>query len=151
VSLGLAEADDVDKRAYLLPRIVEAANRAAEPNPRSISAHLSLFFAYWSTCQPERMRVEADTILPINPNDATSLFPIGYGLIVAEDAEYGRQLADRAIALVGAGSPRDWGGALGDYHYAKGEYAEAAEDFRKTFSETSWIEHMRVMVGPLRE
>jgi adenylate cyclase len=52
------EAQDIDKRAYLVPRVVEAANRAVELARQSATAHVTLFAAYWLTCQPERMRVE---------------------------------------------------------------------------------------------
>ena len=130
---------------YLVPRIVEAANRAVELAPQSASAHLSLFFSYWNTCQPERMRVEAERVLDINPNAASFLLSMGYGLIITGEVDYGYQLAQKALSLAGSASLRYWWGALGDYHYAKGEYAEAAEAFRRTYSETSWVEHMRVM------
>jgi adenylate cyclase len=145
IGLGSPEADDIDKRAYLVPRIVEAANRAVELAPQRASAHLSLFYAYWSTCQPERMHVEAERVLAINPNDANALLAAGYGLIITGDADYGHQLVQKAFAIAGPAAPRSWWGALGDYHYAKGEYAEAAKAFQKTYSETSWLEHMRVI------
>jgi hypothetical protein len=57
---------EVGKRR--LPRIMEAANRAAELAPQSAMAHLALFYSYWNTCQSERMRVEAERVLAINPN-----------------------------------------------------------------------------------
>ena len=48
----------------------DAANRGVELARQSASAHLVLFGAYWLTCHPERMRVEAELVLSINPNDS---------------------------------------------------------------------------------
>jgi adenylate cyclase len=141
------EAEDSDKRAYLLPRAMEAANRAVELARPSASAHLALFGAYWLTCQPERMRVEAETILAINPNDPSALGFIGTGLIYAGEADYGRPFAEKAIALAGPAAPSFWWGAIGDYHYGKGEYAKALELFRKDYTESSWVDHMRLIAA----
>jgi adenylate cyclase len=143
--LDLPESGDVDKRAYLVPRIVEAANRAVELGPQSVPAHVSLFHAYWLTCQPDRMRVEAETIHAINPNNAAALLPAGYGLIMAGDEEYGRKLAEKALTLAGPAAPNWWWGAIGDYHYRRGEYAEALEAFRKAYYESNWMDHMRLL------
>ena len=143
--LDLPESRDIDKRAYLVPRIVEAANRAVELGPQSVPAHVSLFHAYWLTCQPDRMRVEAETIHAINPNNAAALLPTGYGLIMAGDEEYGRKLAEKALALAGPAAPNWWWGAIGDYHYRRGEYAEALEAFRKAYYKSNWMDHMRLL------
>jgi hypothetical protein len=47
------------------------------------------------------MRVEAETIQAINPNNVEGLLAAGYGLILAGDAEYGRQLTQRGLTLAG--------------------------------------------------
>jgi adenylate cyclase len=88
LGIGLAspEAKHIDQRAYLVPRIVEAGNRAVELAPQSASAHLSLFTAYRATCEPERMRVEAERVLAINPNDAGALGIMSMALIVSGGA-----------------------------------------------------------------
>ena len=143
--LDLPKSRDIDKRAYLVPRIVEAANRAVELGPQSVPAHVSLFHAYWLTCQPDRMRVEAEAIHAINPNNAAALLPAGYGLIMAGDEEYGRKLAEKALALAGPAAPNWWWGAIGDYHYRRGEYAEALEAFRKAYYKSNWMDHMRLL------
>jgi len=67
--------DDGDKREVLvpIPRIMEAGSRAVELAPENAAAHFALFFAYAATCQRERMRIEADRVLAINPNDASAL------------------------------------------------------------------------------
>jgi adenylate cyclase len=106
---------------------------------------MSLYLAYWLTCQPQRMHVEADTILAINPNDPSALGFTGTGLIYAGERDYGRQFVEKAIELAGPAAPTFWWGALGDYHYAKGEYAEALELFRKDYTDSYWVDHMRII------
>jgi adenylate cyclase len=138
VGLELPESGDIDKRSYLVPRVVEAANRAVELDPQSVPARLSLFRAYWLTCQPDRMRVEAEAILALNPNNATALLSAG-------DEEYGRKLAEKALTLAGPAAPRWWWGAIGNYHYRRGEYSEALDAFRKAYSESNWMDHMRLL------
>jgi TolB-like protein/class 3 adenylate cyclase/tetratricopeptide (TPR) repeat protein len=139
------EAEDSDKRAYLVPRAMEAASRAVELARQSANAHLSLFYAYWMMCQPERMRVEAETILVMTPNDANALGWSGLGLIYAGESDYGLQLVEKAIALAGPAAPGPWWGAIGDYHLGKGEYAKALELFRKDYIESYWVDHMRLI------
>jgi adenylate cyclase len=146
LGIGLAspEAKHIDQRAYLVPRIVEAGNRAVELAPQSASAHLSLFTAYWTTCEPERMRVEAERVLAINPNDAGALGIMSMALILAGEGDYGRQLAEKALELSGQETRLVWG-ALGDYHFRRREYAAALEAFRKAYIESYWIDHMRLI------
>jgi adenylate cyclase len=99
VGLASTDADDIDKRAYLIPRAVEAANRAVELAPESALAHLSLFRAYFLNCQTERMRVEADRVLAINPNDAGALGIMGNNLAYAGEWDYGAKLAEKVLPL----------------------------------------------------
>jgi TolB-like protein len=138
------EAEHVGQRAYLVPRIIEAGNRAVELAPQSASAHLSLFNAYWATCQPERMRVEAERVRAINPNDPSALGTMAVALILAGQGDFGHQLAEKAVALAGPTVRFIWG-AFGDYHFRRGEYAAALEAFRKAYSESYWIDHMRLI------
>jgi adenylate cyclase len=144
MGLPSPEAQDIDRRAYLVPRMMDAAKRAVELAPQSLRAHLALFFAYWAACQPERMRVEAETIQAINPNDIEGLLT-GYGLILAGDAEYGRQLAQKGLALAGPAAPPFFWGAIGDYYTQKGEWAESLQYYRKAYTD-SWVDHMRLII-----
>lgn len=143
--LGSPDADDIDKRAYLIPRAVEAANRAVELAPESALAHLSLFRAYFLSCQPERMRVEADRVLAINPNDAGALGIMGNNLAYAGQWDYGVQLAEKGIALAGPAAPRWWWWAIAKVHYRKGEYTEALEYFRRAYVEGNWLDHLHLI------
>lgn len=139
------DADNIYKRAYLIPRAVEAANRAVELAPESALAHLSLFRAYFLSCQPERMRVEADRVLAINPNDAGALGIMGNNLAYAGQWDYGVQLAEKGIALAGPAAPRWWWWAIAKVHYRKGEYTEALEYFRRAYVEGNWLDHLHLI------
>jgi TolB-like protein/class 3 adenylate cyclase len=139
-----AEADDVEKRAYLVNRAIEAANRAVNLAPQSALAHLALFSAYWLTCQTERMQVEADRVLALNPNDASLLGIIGNGLAYAGLWDLGVQLAEKALTLAGPSAPRWWWYAAAKDHYRKGQYEQALEYFRRAYVEQSWLDHLHL-------
>ena len=143
--LASAEADDIDKRGYLIPRIVEAGNRAVELAPESASAHFGLFEAYYVTCQPERMRVEADRALAINPNDVGALGVMGNQLAYAGEWDYGVQLAEKGLSLAGPSAPRWWWWAIAKNYYRQGEYAKALEFFRRSYTEQNWLDHLHVI------
>jgi len=137
--------DDIDKRVDLVPRIVEAGNRAVELAPENAAAHFALFSAYAATCQTERMRVEADRVLAINPNDASALGLIGNLLAYAGDWDYGRQLAEKALALAGPAAPSWWWWVVAKDHYRKGEYAKALEVFQQSYAEQNWLDHLHLV------
>ena len=145
MGLPSPEAEDIDKRAYLVQRMMDTARRAVELAPQSLRAHLALFFAYWAACQPERMRVEAETIQAINPNDVEGLLTAGYGLMLAGDAEYARQLTQKGLAFAGPAAPPFFWGAIGDYYFRKGELAESLEYYRKAYTD-NWVDHMRLII-----
>ena len=69
----------------------------------------------------------------------------GYGLILAGDAEYGRQLAQKGLALAGPAAPPFSWGAIGDYYTQKGEWAESLQYYRKAYTD-SWVDHMRLII-----
>lgn len=145
IGLASPEADDIDKRAYLISHIVEAGNRAVELAPESASAHFGLFEAYFVTCQPERMRVEADRALAINPNDAGALGVMGNQLAYAGQWDYGVQLAEKGLSLAGPSAPRWWWWAIAKNYYSQGEYAKALEFFRRSYTEQNWLDHLHVI------
>jgi len=138
------EADDVEKRAYLVGRVVEAANRGVDLAPESAFAHTALFNAYYLTCQPERMRVEAERVLAINPNDAALLGVMGNNLAYAGQWDLGVQLAENGLTLAGPGAPRWWWWAAGKDQYRKGEYEKALEYFRRAYVEQNWLDHLHL-------
>src|SRR5258708_5631176 len=137
--------DDADKRVDLVPRVVAAGNRAVELAPESAAAHFALVFAYSVTCQTERMRGETDRVLAINPNDANALGLMGNLLAYAGDWDYGRQLAEKAIALAGPAAPSWWWWVIAKDHYRKGEYAKALEVFQRSYSEQNWLDRLHLV------
>jgi tetratricopeptide (TPR) repeat protein len=137
-----AEAEYVDKRAYLVSRAVEAANRGVDLSPESATAHLALFNAYFLRCQPERMRIEAERILALNPNDAALLGIMGNNIAYAGLWDYGVQLAQKGLDLAGPNAPRWWWWVMGKDHYRKGEYQQALAYFRRSYVEQSWMDHL---------
>jgi adenylate cyclase len=143
---GLAspDTDDYDKRTYLIPRIVEAGNRAVKLAPSSAQAHLALFTAYNVTCEPERMRVEAERVLAINPNDAVALGVMGNMLAFVGMWDYGRQLAEKGIRLAGPAAPRWWWEVIAKDYYRKGEYERALEYFRRSYVLQNWLNHLHL-------
>lgn len=137
--------DDNEKGIDLVPRILEAGNRAVELAPENEAAHFALFNAYFVTCQTGRMRIEADRVLAINPNDANALGSMGNLLAYAGDWDYGRQLAEKAIALAGPAAPSWWWWVIAKDHYRKGEYAKALEVFQRSYSEQNWLDRLHLV------
>jgi class 3 adenylate cyclase/TolB-like protein len=137
--------DNTDKGADLVPRMMETANHAVQLAPESAAAHFALFFAYSATCQRERMRIEADRTLALNPDDANALGSLGSFLGYAGDWDYGRQLAEKAIVLAGPAAPSWWWWVVAKDHYRKGEYAEALDIFRRSYAEQNWLDHLHLV------
>jgi tetratricopeptide (TPR) repeat protein len=137
--------DDVDKRVDLIPRIVEAGNRAVELAPENATAHFALFFAYSATCQTERMRIEADRVLAINPNDVNALGLMGNLLAYAGDWDYGRRLAEKALALAGPAAPSWWWWVIAKDYYRKGDYSRALEIFQRSYAEQNCLDHLHLV------
>jgi len=59
--------------------------------------------------------------------------------------DYGRQLAEKAIALAGPAAPRWWWWAIAKDYYHKGEYDKALEYFRRSYTEQNWLDHLHVI------
>jgi TolB-like protein/class 3 adenylate cyclase len=137
--------DEVDKRVDLIPRLMEAGNRAVELAPENAAAHFALFSAYAATCQTERMRVEADRVLTINPNDASALGLMGSLLAYAGDWDYGRKLAEKGLALAGPAAPSWWWWVIAKDYYRKGDYAKALEIFLRSYSEQNWLDRLHLV------
>jgi class 3 adenylate cyclase/TolB-like protein len=139
-----AEATDVAKRAYLVDRVVAAANRGVDFAPGSAWAHFALFNADYVACERERMKVEAERVLAINPNDPAFLGMMGNQLAFAGFWDFGVPLAEKALKLAGPAAPRWWWWAAGKDHYRKGEYDEALDYFRRAYVEQNWLDHLHL-------
>jgi len=137
--------DDNDRGINLVPRILEVGNRAVELAPENVAAHFALFFAYSVTCQTERMRVETDRVLAINPNDANALALLGSLLAYAGDWDYGRKLVEKGLALAGPAAPSWWWWAIAKDYYRKGEYAKTLEVFQRSYAQQNWLDHLHLV------
>jgi adenylate cyclase len=137
--------DDAEKGVDLVPAIMKAGTRAVELAPESEAAHFALFSAYAATCQRQRMRIEVDRVLALNPNDADAMGLLGSLLAYAGDWDYGVRLVEKAIALAGPAAPSWWWWAIAKNHYRKGEYAEALDTFRRSYSEQNWLDHLHLV------
>jgi adenylate cyclase len=93
---------------------------------------------------PKR-RVEADRVLAINPNDAGALAILGNDLAYAGDWDYGRQLAEKGIALAGPSAPHWWWWAIAKDYYHHGEYTKALEFFSRAYVEENWLDHLHLI------
>ncbi|WP_456778198.1 adenylate/guanylate cyclase domain-containing protein [Bradyrhizobium sp. USDA 3315] len=137
---------DANERGLdLVPRIQEAGNRAVDLAPEKETAHFALFFAYSVTCQAERMRVETDRVLALNPNDANALGLMGSLLAYAGDWDYGRKLAEKGLTLAGPAAPSWWWWVVAKDYYRKGEYAKALEVFQRSYSEQNWLDRLHLV------
>jgi tetratricopeptide (TPR) repeat protein len=138
------EADDLDKRAYLEARSVDAANRAIELAPDNPLARFALVRAYRFSCQTERLRAEVERSLPLTPNDPTALGTWGNWLAFSGYWEQGRALAEKALALAPTSHPRWWWWVVAKDHYRKGEYEKALEAFQRSYVEEHWLSQLQM-------
>jgi len=137
------EAASVDKRAYLIPKVIENASRAVELAPADAFAHKSLAQAYWTSCQRDRINVEADRAMELNPNDPQTIGAAGIYRSFTGDWDGGVPLVQKAMAMVApAPGSRLWGWVVARRHWVRGEYEAAYAAFLKSYVEQDWISHM---------
>jgi tetratricopeptide (TPR) repeat protein len=110
--------------------------------PDHASTHFMLAYAYYAACQADRMRVEAERVVALNPNGADALGPLGNFLAFAGDWDYGRQLAEKAIELAGPSAQSWWWWATAKGYYHKGDYAKANEYFLRAYTSGSWLDEL---------
>jgi adenylate cyclase len=90
------------------------------------------------------MRVEAERVMAINPNDVVLLGTMGNSLAYAGLWDLGVPLAEKALSLAGPGAPRWWWWATAKDHYRKGEYEQALEYFRRAYVAQNWLDHLHL-------
>ena len=139
------EAEDLDKRAYLASLALAAATHAVDLAPNKASPHRAMVMAYWATCQRDRMHVEAERALALNQNDADARGQMGNQLAFAGDWDFGRQMAEKAIAIAGPAAPKWWHWAASKEYYHKSDYENAYKSFLLGFSEGSWLDLLHVV------
>lgn len=141
---GLAadEARDLERRLYLSGLILEAGTKAVDLAPNDSFARSRLAIGYFASCQKEPVLVETARTVEMNPNDASTLGPMGNNLAFIGDWDRGTELATRAISLMGPNAPRWWWYAPAKRHWVRGEYQQAYENFQKSYVEQIWLSHL---------
>mgnify|MGYP000849621950 CR=1 FL=1 len=141
--LPAEEAASVDKRAYLIPKVIENASRAVELAPADAFAHKALAQAYWTSCQRDRIFIESQQAMELNPNDPQLVGAAGIYRSFTGDWDGGAPLVQKAMAMVApAPGSRLWGWVIARRHWARGEYEQAYAAFLKFYIEQDWISHL---------
>lgn len=135
---------DLDKRAYLAGRSVEAAGHAIELAPNDPYARLAAARAYYAVCNRDLLRIEAERSLALNPYDPSAMGSFGTYLGNSGLWEVGRPLAEKAIALTEPGNPRWWWWVVAKDFWFRGDYANALDRFQRAYVEQVWLSHLQM-------
>jgi class 3 adenylate cyclase/TolB-like protein len=138
------ESDNLDKRAYLVDRVMMAASRAVELAPADPLARTALALAYYSSCQRDQLRVETERAIALNPNDATVFGTRGNHLGFTGLWEIGVPLAEKGIAMSAPSTPRWWWWVIFKNHWFHGRYEQALDSLQKSYVEQSWLSHLHM-------
>jgi len=127
-----------------LPRSRLRAARS-ELAPDKAYAHFGLAKAYYVNCQRDRLRVEAERVIALNPGDMEAQGALGNWLAFGGDWDSGRRLAEAALTLAGPSAPTWWHQATAKGFYHKGEYEKAYQAFLLSYAEGSWLDLLHVV------
>jgi adenylate cyclase len=136
------EEASVEERAHLADRQLQAALRARDLAPAGRRVQFYVAIAYYATCQPERVLVEAEKAAALGPYDATALGSLGQIVAFTGHWDEGNALAERAIKLAGLSAGPDWWWPKAKRAWFRGEYQEAYEDFQRAYIESFWLSHL---------
>ena len=142
VGLDPPEADDIDKRAYLVGLTMSAATRAVELAPENATARRALAVAFWLSCQPEQSRVEAERAIALNPNDPYVLGGLGNFVGFTGQWEIGVAWAKKAIALTAPDTPQWWWTVIAENDWFHGRHEQALDAIRKFYVEQYWLSQL---------
>ena len=137
-----AEDASIEKRDRLADRVSEAARRAADLAPHDTRAQYALAYSYYAKCQTDRLRVEVEKAVALNPYDAFNLGYLGNFLAFSGQWDEGTAFAEKAIKLMGPAAQLWWWWAPAKRHWFRGEYQEAYEDFQRSYDEGYWLSHL---------
>jgi TolB-like protein len=135
------EEASVEKRAHLADRVLQAALRAGDLAPQD-SAQVFVAVGYYATSQADRVRVEAEKAVALNPYDAYLLGGMGQDVAFTGHWDEGAALAEKAIKLAGPSAVPWWWWAIAKRHWFRGEYPEAYEAFQRAYIESFWLSHL---------
>ncbi len=113
-----------------LGRALSAAQRAVESDPANQNAHFALACVHFFRHELDRFLAEADRAIALNPNDSFVLAGLAEWFIFIGEEERGIALVRRAVAL-DPHHPTWLNFPIADYHFMRGEYAEALVAARK--------------------
>jgi TolB-like protein/Flp pilus assembly protein TadD len=129
------EVTDSGKRSQLSSDSLQAALRAAELAPDDAFVRAGLAIAYWGTCQRDLLRREAEKAIALNPNDVNIFWGLGWRLVAAGQYDLGASMTEKAIGLTAPNAPAALWVALGNRHFARDEFQEALDDYRRAYIE----------------
>jgi tetratricopeptide (TPR) repeat protein len=101
-----------------------------------------LAYSYYAKCQTDRLRVEVEKAVALNPYDAFNLGYLGNFLPFSGQWDEGTTFAEKAIKLMGPAAQLWWWWAPAKRHWFRGEYQEAYEDFQRSYDEGYWLSHL---------
>jgi adenylate cyclase len=136
------EEASVEERAHLADRQLQAALRARDLAPADGRVQFYVAMAYYATCQPERVLVEAEKAAALGPYDATALGALGQIVAFTGHWDEGNALAEKALKLAGPSAHPDWWWPAAKRAWFRGEYPEAYEAFQRAFIESFWLSHL---------
>jgi tetratricopeptide (TPR) repeat protein len=132
----------VEERSHLAGRQLQAALRARDLAALDILAQFSVAAGYYATCQPERIRVEAEKAAALGPYDANALGSLGLFVAFTGHWDEGNALAEKALKLAGPSAAPYWWWAKAKRAWLRGEYQEAYEAFQRAYIESFWLSHL---------
>jgi TolB-like protein/DNA-binding winged helix-turn-helix (wHTH) protein len=138
------EAAHVNRRLYLAPKALAAANRAIELAPNDAFVRGLAARAAWMACQPDMVHIEALRAITLNPNDPGNLGPLGNLVAFAGFWDEGASIAAKGIALTAPSTPRWWWWTPAKGHWFRGEYRPALEAFRQSYVEQLWLSRLHM-------
>jgi adenylate cyclase len=137
------EEANVEKRAHLADQALQTALRARDLAPFDAFAQFEVAMGYQATCDADRIRVEAEKAVGLDPYDPGVLGVMGE--IVAFSGhqwDEGVALAERALKLAGPSAEPDWWWPTAKRAWLRGEYQEAYEAFQHGYFESFWLSHL---------
>jgi TolB-like protein len=140
---GLPPAEaSIERRDHLADRELQAAVRAVDLAPHDAGAQRVLAYGFYSKCQSDRFRIEAEKAVALNPYDAASLGWLGSLLAFSGFWDEGTAFAEKGIKLMGPAADPFWWLASAKGHWLRGEYQEAYDNFQRSYQEWLWLSHL---------
>ncbi|MFQ5565213.1 MAG: adenylate/guanylate cyclase domain-containing protein [Paracoccaceae bacterium] len=124
-------------QAEKLDRALSAARNAVSLNPESPRAHFALGMVLLLSGDREGFYAAAEAALALG-GDRRVEGQIGYWFVWSGRHELGAALLRRAIDLNPSSSRDTWHRGLADYHFTRGEYEAALEEYRRGAQPHYW-------------